>query len=152
MILHRFGCMLSVFLIITGCSTALIKAPAAVSNGRWEIKITGLADGPGQYATAGRYWRPQDGMKYIWAEITVRNSLKTDQKFHLKRIFLYSGPKRVRPIIIDRGYIFSLQADPGPRLKPGESITRRLIYHMPARLRPERMAYENTEIILTAYY
>ncbi len=134
------------FMLYAGCSKALIRSPQAVSNDRWSITLEALTHGPDQYNTAGGYWEPRKGKHFIWATIQIRNSLKTDQQFLLERILLIAGGKQVKPFILDMNSMVTMRANPEPRLSPGETVSRRLIYIIPDGVDPEKMTYEKTEI------
>lgn len=145
----RFCIILVVLLLVAaGCSRALIKDPLAVSNDRWHITLEKLASGPDQYNTAGGYWEPKKGKRFIWATIRIRNDLKTDQQFLLDRIMLSAGEKQVKPFIIDMNSAVTVRANPAPRLKAGESVTRRLIYVVPKGIIPEKITYEKKEMVI----
>ncbi len=145
----RFCLILVAFLLLSvGCSRALIKDPLAVSNDRWHITLENLAAGPDQYNTAGGYWEPKKGKRFIWATIRIRNDLKTDQQFLLDRIMLSVGEKQVKPFIIDMNSAITVRANPTPRLKAGESVSRRLIYIIPKGIIPEKITYEKKELVI----
>lgn len=134
--------------LFAGCSRALIKAPLVISIDRWHITLEKLASGPDQYNTAGGYWEPKKGKRFIWATIRIRNDLKTDQQFLLDRIMLSAGERQVKPLIMDMNSAVTMRANPAPRLKAGETITRRLIYIVPKGIIPEKITYEKKELII----
>ncbi len=140
--------ILAAMMFFAGWSRALIKAPIMLSNDRWHISLEKLTVGPDQYNTAGGYWEPKKGKRFIWATIRVRNDLKTDQQLLLDRIMLSAGEKRVKPFIMDMNSAVTMRANPAPRLKAGETITRGLIYIVPKGIIPEKITYEKKELII----
>jgi hypothetical protein len=134
--------------LFAGCSQALVRVPISVSTDRWNITVTGITRGPDQYNTAGGYWEPRPGKRFIWATMRIRNRLKTDQQFNLDRIVLRAGGKDLRPFIIDMDAAVSLRANPAPRLKPDETITRKLIYIVLRNTIPEKLLYENRDFLI----
>ncbi len=140
--------LLLVFLC--GCSKALITAPVAASNGRWEIVLKDLRLGPDQYGTANGHWEPKKGRRFLRASVRITNGLRTDQEFLLGKIILTAGGRKVRPFILDMGGPVSLRANPAPRCAPGETISRKIIYIVPEGAPPERITYERTEIRIPA--
>jgi hypothetical protein len=135
-------------IMLTGCSRALIRVPITASTDRWDITVAGITLGPDQYNTAGGYWEPRPGKKFIWVTMRVRNRLKTDQQFNLDRIFLRAGGKQLSPFIIDMGAVVTLRANPAPKLKPDETITRKLIYIVKRNEMPEKLLYENRDFVI----
>ena len=133
-------------LLFTGCSKELIKAPLAASRDRWDMTLAGLTLGPDLFNTAGGYWEPRQGRHFAWATIRFRNKLKTDQQFNLDRVFLSAGGKQIKPFILDMGSAVAIRANPAPRLKPNEVISRKLIYIVPRDVCPDRITYENVDI------
>jgi hypothetical protein len=136
----------TVFMVYSGCSKPLIKEPVAVSNGRWQMTLEGLTLGPDQYNTAGGYWEPRKGRRFVWATVRILNILKTEQVVLLEKIMLTAGGKQVKPFILDMNSPVTMRANPEPRLAPGETISRRLIYIIPEGVAPEKIIYEKTEI------
>ncbi len=134
------------FMLFAGCSKGLIKNPIAVSNDRWQITLEGLTLGPDQYNTAGGYWEPRKGKRFVWATVRIHNGLKTEQSILLDKITLSAGGKQVKPYIIDMNSPVTMRANPEPRLASGETISRRLIYIVPEEVSPEKITYEKTEI------
>ncbi len=139
---------LPVYFLFAGCSTALIKGPLSVSNDRWQMTLEALNLGPDQYNTAGGYWEPRKGRRFVWATLRIRNSLRTEQTFLLERIMLTAGGKQVRPFIIDMNIPATVRANPEPRLAPGETVSRRLIYIVPDGSVPDRITYEKAELLV----
>jgi hypothetical protein len=137
-------------LLAAGCSTPLIRDGLSVSTDRWDMKLVKLIAGPDQYMTAGGFRRPQDGRRYVWATVMLRNTLKTSQVIRLDRVNLFCGEVRKKPCIIDMGSFVSLRANPAPKLRPGETITRRIAYQLSRGLTPGRLAYENGGIVIPA--
>jgi hypothetical protein len=142
----RYIFLFAVFLIYTGCSKALIKAPLPASNDRWQMTLEALTLGPDQYNTAGGFWEPRKGKRFIWATIRIRNGLRTDQCILLDRIMLAAGGKQVKPFILDMNSAVTMRANPAPKLAPGETVSRRLIYIVPDGVAPEKIIYEKTVI------
>jgi hypothetical protein len=138
--------LVTIFMLYSGCSKSLIREPVAVSSGRWQMTLEGLTLGPDQYNTAGGYWEPRKGKRFIWATVRIRNIMKTDQVVLLDKILLTAGGKQVKPFILDMNSPVTMRANPEPRLAPGETISRRLIYIIPESVAPEKIIYEKTEI------
>lgn len=146
-----FRCVLRyipLLILFAGCSRDLIKAPLVVSRDRWDMTIAALTLGPDQYRTAGGCWEPRQGNRFARATITISNNLKTDQQFNLDRIFLSIGGKRIKPFILDMDFVIAMRANPSPRLRPDESITRKLIYIVPRDTYPDKITYENVDIVI----
>ncbi|MBN2160686.1 MAG: hypothetical protein JW807_14955 [Spirochaetes bacterium] len=142
------GSACALALAFSGCSVSLIREPACLSKERWDLTIVALTLGPDQYATPGDCRVPPDGRGYVWATVTIRNRLKTDQVFSLDRILLRAGGKKIKPYIIDMDIPVTIRANPSPRLRPGETVSRKLIYAVPRGLPAEKMVYENTDLII----
>lgn len=136
--------------LASGCSTLLVRAPCAVSTEMWEMTLVKLAAGPDQYWTAGGYRRPGKGRRYLWATVRLRNALKTPLVIRLDRIRIHAGGARKRPCLIDADCFITVQANPAPRLGPGETVTRRLAYMVPRGAQPERLTYETGAIVVPA--
>jgi hypothetical protein len=141
---------ITIVILFTGCSKDLIKDPLVVSRDRWDMTLAMLTLGPDQYNTAGGYWEPRQGKKFIWATILLRNKLKTDQQFNLDRVFLSVDRKQIKPFILDMDTAVTLRANPVPKLKPDETISRKLIYIVPREAVPEKIVYENVDIVIPA--
>ncbi|MBN1498380.1 MAG: hypothetical protein JXA07_16530 [Spirochaetes bacterium] len=135
--------------LFAGCSRALITAPAAAYTSRWEIVLAGLGMGPDRYSTARGDREPRRGRRFLWARLRITNRLKTKQEFLLKRIILTADGKRVRPSILDMGVLVSLRANPAPVCAPGETISRKIIYTVPADAVPEKISYEKVNIMIS---
>jgi hypothetical protein len=135
-------------LLASACSTPLITTPLSVSKDRWDLSLLKLAAGPDQYRTAGGCWRPREGERYVWATVRLRNTLKTPQVFRLDRLLIRYGGVRKRPAVIDMDCFISMKANPAPKLAPGETIHRRIAYRLPRGVTPERLTYENEEIVI----
>ena len=135
-------------ILLAGCSKALIKEPIAASRDRWDMTLVALTLGPDQYNTAGGYWEPRQGKHFAWAKIMLRNKLKTDQQFNLERILLYIGGKQIKPFILDMDSMVAMRANPAPKLKPNETISRKLIYIVPCEAYPDKIIYENVDIVI----
>jgi hypothetical protein len=137
-------------IIAAGCATPLARGGGSLSasNDRWEMKLVKMTAGPDQYITAAGVWRPRDGRRYVWATVKLRNTLKTPQVFRLDRIWIHHGDKRKKPCIIDMNTFISLRADHAPKLCPGETVTRRLGYMMSRGETPDRVTYEDREIVV----
>jgi hypothetical protein len=148
--IFRFSRIILLCLLCSGCSKALVKEPVAVSNDRWEMTLASLALGPDQYNTAGGYWEPRRGKRFLWAAIRIKNRLKTGQQFLLEKIMLTAGGKQVRPFILDMGGPVSLRANPEPTCAPEETISRKLIYIVPKGILPEKFTYEKVSILVPA--
>ncbi|OHD63692.1 MAG: hypothetical protein A2176_05555 [Spirochaetes bacterium RBG_13_51_14] len=132
--------------LLSSCSKELIRSPVTASEYRWDLTLSKLTLGPDQYNTADGYWRPREGKKFLWATVIIHNSLKTDQQFYLDRINVASGKKLLKPFIIDMDSIVAIKANPAPILKPGETVSRKLIYILPRGVLPEKLVYENVDI------
>jgi len=145
---RRIARYCAILILIAGCSRDLIKAPLLASRDRWDMTLVALTLGPDQYNMAGGYWEPRQGKRFAWAKIILRNKLKTDQQFNLERIFLSAGGKKIKPFILDMDSPIAVRANPGPRLKPDESISRKLIYIVPRDARPDSIIYENADIVI----
>jgi hypothetical protein len=128
----------------------VIKAPIVVSNDRWNMTLAALALGPDQYNTAGGYWEPRNGKRFLWATVRITNRLKTAQQFLLEKIMLTAGGKDVRPFILDMGGPVTLRANPEPKCAPEETISRKLIYIIPKGAAPEKITYEKAVILIPA--
>jgi hypothetical protein len=138
----------AILVLFAGCSRDLVKAPLIASRDRWDMTLAALTLGPDRYSTAGGYWEPRQGKRFAWATIILRNKLKTDQQFNLDKIFLSAGGKRIKPFVLDMDSAVAMRANPEPRLKPDESISRRLIYIVPRDVYPENVIYENVAIVI----
>jgi len=112
------------------------------------MTLVALTLGPDQYNTAGGYWEPRQGKHFAWAKIMLRNKLKTDQQFNLERILLYIGGKQIKPFILDMDSMVAMRANPAPKLKPNETISRKLIYIVPCEAYPDKIIYENVDIVI----
>jgi hypothetical protein len=139
-----------IVILFAGCSKDLIRYPLVASKDRWDMTLVMLTLGPDQYNTAGGYWEPRQGKRFVWATVILRNKLKTDQQFDLDRIFLSVGLKQIKPFILDMDSAVSMRANPAPKLKPDETISRKLIYIVPQGAEPERVVYENVDIVVPA--
>lgn len=137
-------------ILAAGCSATYVREPLAVSTEAWEMTLVKLVAGPDQYWTAGGYRRPGEGKRYVWATMRLRNGLKTSLVIRLDRIFINAGGTRRRPCIIDADCFITVQANPAPKLGPGESITRRLVYMLPRGVEPERLTCETGAIVIPA--
>jgi hypothetical protein len=58
--------------------------------------------------------------------------------------------KQIKPFILDMDSAVSLRANPSPKLKPDEIISRKLIYIVPQGAVPEKIVYENVDIMIPA--
>jgi hypothetical protein len=125
--------------LAAGCSAPLVRSSLSVSTDRWDMNLVKLTAGPDQYMTAGGFQCPRDGRRYVWATVWLRNTLKTSQVFRLDRVYLLCGEARKKPCIIDMGSFVSLRANPAPKLRPGETITRRIAYLLSRGLTPGRL-------------
>jgi hypothetical protein len=141
---------IAVIIIFTGCSKDLIKTPLIASRDRWDLTLVTLTMGPDQYNMAGGYWEPRQGKHFVWATVVLRNKLKTDLQFNLDRVFLSVGLKQIKPFILDMDSAVSMRANPAPKLEPNETISRKLIYIVPRDAVPEKIVYENVEIVIPA--
>ena len=139
-----------VILCVSGCATSLVRGGLSMSSDRWDVSLVKLAAGPDQYLTAGGVKVPRNGRRYVWGTVRIRNALKTDQVFRLDRFYLHHGKKRIKPCVIDMNAFVSMRAPAAPKLRPGETVTRRMAYAMPPGNLPERLTYENWEIIIPA--
>ena len=128
----------------------LPRSGLSVSTGRWEMRLLNLTAGPDQYMTAGGTMRPREGRRYVWATVSLRNVLKTHQVFRLDRVYVYYGETRKKPCIIDMGSFITVRADPAPKLRPGETVCRALAYMLPHGVTPDRLAYEDGAIVISA--
>lgn len=137
-------------MVVSGCSTSIIRGPLSASNDHWDMELVKLAAGPDQYWTAGGYRRPQEGKRYVWATVRLRNALKTPLVIRLDRIYLYAAGARKRPCVVDAGCFITVTANRAPKLGAGETITRRLAYMLPRGAKPERMVLENGVIVIPA--
>jgi hypothetical protein len=142
--------VLPCLILATGCTSLLVGAQPVVSTESWEMTLVKLVDGPDQYWTAGGYRRPRQGNRYVWATVRLRNTLKTPLVIRLDRVYLHAGAARRRPCVIDADCFITVQANPAPRLGPGETITRRLAYMLPPAVEPERLACEKGVIEIPA--
>jgi hypothetical protein len=146
--LNRIALCGAMLVLFSGCSRDLIKTPLVASRDRWDMTLVALTLGPDQYNMAGGYWEPRQGKHFAWAKILLRNKLKTDQQFNLERIFLSIGGKQIKPFILDMDSAVAMRANPEPRLKPNEFISRKLIYIVPRDTNPEKIVYENADIVI----
>lgn len=132
---------LLVFFMLAGCAKALIKAPVAMPGGDFDVTLRTLTRGPEQYNTAGGYWTPRRGTGFTWATVVIRNSGGAAKSLRLHDIRLVAGGRTIRPFILDMASAVTMRANPEPSLKPGESITRRLVYVVPEVDRVEKILF-----------
>ncbi|MBN2080388.1 MAG: hypothetical protein JW838_15565 [Spirochaetes bacterium] len=118
--------------LLAGCARPLIKAPIEVPGGDFDVTLRALMRGPDQYNTAGGYWKPRRGTGFIWATVAIRNGGSAAKTMHLNDIRLIAGGRTIRPFILDMASAVTMRANPEPSIKPDESITRRIIYVVPA--------------------
>jgi hypothetical protein len=100
-------------------------------GGGFDVTLQALTKGPDQYNTAGGYWTPREGTRFIWATVVIRNVGSAAKSIRLNDIRLVAGGRTIRPFILDMASAVTMRANPEPSIKTGESITRRIIYVVP---------------------
>jgi hypothetical protein len=133
-------------LVIFGCVKPLIKAPLIASGNAYDITIARITVGPDQYNTPAGFHKPESNMRFTWITVYVHNKLQAACRFDLKKIILFAGSRKFKPHIIDMDSPVTMRANPYPLLEAGETISRRLVYHVPDSILIQKIVYENTEI------
>jgi hypothetical protein len=133
-------------LLIPACSRILIRGPGIISKSGFTITFITLISGPDQYTTAGGCLRPEKNNRYVWATVAIQNMCESEQLIYLKRIILIADRKEIKPFIIDMDFAVTMHADPEPRIAPGETISRKLIYSVPYSSMLEKICYYKEEI------
>jgi hypothetical protein len=133
-------------LVIFGCMKPVIKHPLTASGNAYDITVTRITIGPDQYDTPGGFYKPGINMRFAWIKVHVHNKLQAACRFSLKKMMLVAGLKMYKPYIIDMDSPVTMRANPYPRLTADETISRRLIYHVPDSAIIQKIVYENTEI------
>lgn len=135
-------------LLITACSSILIRHPVVISMHPFKITYMMLASGHDQYNTASGCRRPEKHNRYVWATVSIQNISGTEQRFFLKSIVLIADRKEIKPFIIDMDFAVTMYADMEPIIAPGETISRNLIYSVQDSAMLEKICYGNEEINL----
>ncbi|WP_437840304.1 hypothetical protein [Sorangium sp. So ce1153] len=127
--------------LLAACSTTLLNQRIERRGGGWTIALLKLTDGPNDYGWGGMMrYVPADDERFLWARIELRNDSSAPQKFNYDRCDLDLGDSRVLPGVIDHDYFIHGPAPDVEEFKPGETVTRMLIFSYPEDQFPTRFS------------
>ena len=82
---------------------------------------------------------PENGERFIWALVTVKNELGQEQTFSYETCTLDGKGQTRPPMVVDRNLDVNAAGDPSETFDPGQERSRRLIYPFFKDQRPTRV-------------
>jgi hypothetical protein len=125
---------------LSACTSVLLNTPVSKTGDGWSITLSEVKEGPDEYVGEVSTIIPEEGEKFIWTLVTVKNDGAQEQTFAYETCML-QGPGVSRPpAILDRhAELQHSAADPEEAYEPGVQRVRELIYKFPKAQRPTRM-------------
>ncbi|MEA2698422.1 MAG: hypothetical protein QOI66_2693 [Myxococcales bacterium] len=131
---------LSLSLSAFSCSQPLITQPVHRAGDDWDITYTKIQKGPDAYHEGNTNYHPVRGEHFYHVVLTLQNRAAVERKFNFDRCDLDLKDEVVVPSLIDAATFINWTVNREPKLSPGETISRRLIYSYPDRYSPTRLA------------
>lgn len=135
-------------LVAASCGTVIIGDPVRRQGDGWDLTLRTLTDGPHSYKSGNTSHVPGFGDRFIWAHITLRNTLGVARKFNFDRCDLDAASELYVPIFIDADTVVGWEMNREPELAAGETITRKLIFGFPRKQFPSRLRCAPMEFAL----
>ena len=93
----------------------------------------------GEWCTPISY-EPGAGQRFLYVALAIRNLSTESRTFDLNAVRLGGDEVEATPSVFDMNWSISWEANPYPKLDPGEEITRKLIFAFPEHLDPDRLS------------
>jgi hypothetical protein len=134
-------------LALAGCGHVLLEGSFTGENDAWALQVTELRDGPNTFKVNSVLFFPENGTKFLWARVTVKNNAAIRRTFDYKSCFLDVGQYGVPATMIawslmTNNYGISMRAD----FDPGEEKERYLGFAYPTEYLPTLIACGSTSI------
>jgi hypothetical protein len=148
--LMALGCALAVSVGACGGTTLMNQRVEAKAKD-WTIAVTEVSDGPNRYNMGGNVtYVPADNERFLWISMTVRNDRAAAQTFTYDRCGIDFDSREVLPSIVDRAWVILSEIyDKQDDMKPGEVVSRRLVFSYPDDRYPTRLACGEATMPLT---
>jgi hypothetical protein len=135
-------------LLAASCGTVIIGEPVRRQGGGWDLTLRTLTDGPHSYKSGNTSYVAGFNHRFIWAHITLRNTLGVARKFNFDRCDLDAAGEFYVPAFIDADAVIGWEMNREPELAAGETITRKLIFGFPRKQFPSRLRCAPIEFVL----
>jgi hypothetical protein len=124
-----------------GCGgTALLHQRVETKAKGFALAVTEVTDGPNSYERGLEREKPDDGLRFLWFKIRLRNELPTEQTFNYDRCDIDLGGRAMLPNLIDMDKVINVLVESKQdKLAPGEEVSRRLIFAFPEGNFPTRL-------------
>jgi hypothetical protein len=143
------GCTLA--LSAAACGTTLMNQRVEAKAKDWNIAVTEVSDGPNRYNMGGNVtYVPGDDERFLWVSVAIRNDRAAEQTFTYDRCGLDLDSREVLPSVVDRAWVILSEIhDKQDDVKPGEVVTRRLVFSYPENRYPTRLTCGEAVLPLT---
>ncbi len=125
----------------SACSSAiLLGSPVSKTADGWAITVDQIKQGPNEYVGEVSTIIPEEGEKFIWVMMHVKNDAPQEQTFVYESCRMEAKGVSRPPAIVDRHAEITRQAaDPEEAYEAGHQRTRELIFKFPEEQRPTRL-------------
>jgi hypothetical protein len=138
--MRRVVAALWVLLGPCACATTLLDQRVETQAKGFTLAVTEVTDGPNTYERGTRRLEPDDGLRFLWFKVELRNDMTREQVFNYDRCDIDSGEDAVLPNLVDMDKLLNLLVeDKEETLAAGELITRNLIFAFPEDRYPTRL-------------
>jgi hypothetical protein len=121
--------------------TTLMNQRVEAKAKDWTIAVTEVSDGPNRYNMGGNVtYVPADDERFLWVSLSIRNDRAAAQTFTYDRCGIDLNSQEVLPSVVDRAWVILSEIhDKQDEMKPGEVVTRRLVFSYPESRLPTRL-------------
>jgi hypothetical protein len=124
---------------LSACSPVMMNVQVSKSAEGWGVTLGEVREGPDEYVGPEVGLFAQDGEKFIWTVVTVKNELGQEETFSYDTCTLDGKGVSRQPMAVDRNLDVNATADRAEAIQPGQESVRRLIYSFPKEQWPTRM-------------
>jgi hypothetical protein len=134
-------CMGGTLPFVAACGgTTLINQRIETKGNGFTLAVVEVTDGPDTYEQGLQRRVPDDGVRFLWFKIRVRNDRTTAQVFNYQRCDIDFGEHAVMPNFVDMDKIVNILVESGEeKLSPSEEVSRNLIFAFPEGKYPTRL-------------
>jgi hypothetical protein len=145
------GCLVACLVALGGCGHVLYAGDASNEQDGWVLQVTQLRDGPNTFTVNHVLFFPENGTKFLWAHVIVKNNASISRRFNYQSCVLDWGPSHA---ISPRFIAYSLVlANYGVGMKidfdAGEDKERYLGFVYPVEYLPTLLACGDNVVKLT---
>lgn len=130
-----------VLLGLSGCGgTTLLDQRVETKAKGYTLAVVEVTDGPNTYERGTQRVVPEDGLRFLWFNVQLRNDMATEQVFNYDRCDIDFGQEVILPNLVDMDkFVNLLVEDKEETLAPSEEISRNLIFAFPEDKYPTRL-------------